>query len=363
MVPGSAAPDIGFDPAHGYFAALGAYLELGICEVEGWLSPTAAAMLAHLLLRQVRRGVRGDVCEIGVHHGKLFIVLANATVPGEASVAVDVFDQQEKNVDQSGRGDRAMFERNVAAYAPGVALQVIQDSSLDLHRPDFLCRRFRFVSIDGGHTAQATENDLWLAEKTLLDGGLAALDDILSANWTGVLTGLVNYKAAGGRLAPCALVPNKLILATDAASASLWRAELRGAFPLAVAKTGLEFLDAPVESYDESPYYSREARTDLLRERDELRRQREAACEREAAGERATDLLRRDRDRLSLQLDAAALKAATAEREAEILRLASQSMQGEVDALRRDIDALLRSTSWRSTAPLRTLYSMAKRPR
>ena len=185
-------------PPHPSLTALASYLELGIAAVEGWLSPTTAAMLAHVLVRQVQQGVAGDVCEIGVHHGKLFIVLANATVAGEASVAVDVFDQQEKNIDRSGRGDRAVFEGHVAAYAPGAALQVIQGSSLDLHTPEFLAKRFRFVSIDGGHTAAAAENDLWLAQHTLVDGGIVALDDILSAHWTGVLTGL----AASARAAP-----------------------------------------------------------------------------------------------------------------------------------------------------------------
>ena len=311
-MPGSSPPDT--NPAHGYFAALGSYMELGIGNVEGWLSPTTTAMLAQLLVRQVQLGVRGDVCEIGVHHGKLFIVLAGATVSGEAAVAIDVFDQQEKNVDQSGHGDRATFERNVAAYAPGATMHVIQASSLDLQTAEFLGRRFRFMSIDGGHTAEASENDLWLAEKTLVDEGLVALDDILSAHWTGVLTGLVRYLNAGGSLVPCALVPNKLILAKNAGAAARWRAELRRYFPLGVAKTDLQFLGSSVESYNEHPYYGREARGDLLRECDSLRR----------------------------QLAIASARAASAECE---------------------LVAMHRSTSWRSTSPLRRLSTLVRRKR
>ncbi len=322
-------------PPHPSFAALASYLELGITAVEGWLSPTTAAMLAHVLVRQVQQGVGGDVCEIGVHHGKLFIVLANATVAGEAAVAVDVFDQQEKNIDQSGRGDRAVFEGHVAAYAPGAALHVIQGSSLDLHTPEFLAKRFRFVSIDGGHTAAAAENDLWLAQHTLTDGGIVALDDILSAHWTGVLTGLVRYRAGGGTLVPFALVPNKLLLAQSPRSAEHWRAELRRHFPLGIAKTDLEFLGALVESFNEHPYYSREGHTGLLLER---------------------DALRRDRDAASARADAAEQRAAALEHTASALR-------AEAEAARQLLAATHDSTSWRSTGPLRALASLAKRPR
>ena len=71
----------------GLFASLAGYLESGIGKVKGWLSPTTASILAQLLVEQARAGRGGDVCEIGVHHGRLFLVLANASAscPGAAS--------------------------------------------------------------------------------------------------------------------------------------------------------------------------------------------------------------------------------------------------------------------------------------
>ncbi len=262
--------------------ALSAYLEGGIGNVEGWLSPTTATMIATLLLAQSAQGVSGDVCEIGVHHGRLFLILANAAAAGETAVAVDVFGDQDKNVDRSGLGDRAAFEANAARYAPGARIDIVQESSLDLQTPDFLQRRFRFVSIDGGHTAEATANDLWLAEKTLTGQGIAALDDILSTHWTGVITGLVRYLAEGGKLQPVALVPNKLLLAPSSATSGL-RATMRTVFPLALAKSGLEFPGGVVDSYNEHPYYDREALVGIRRERDDARRERDAAIARLAA--------------------------------------------------------------------------------
>jgi len=294
-----------------FFDALARYLELGIGQVEGWLSPQSAAMIAHVSLAQIRAGLRGDVCEIGVHHGKLFIVLANAIVGGERAHAVDVFGDQEKNLDRSGAGDRAVFERNVAAYAPGARVEIVQESSLDLEKAGFLRNRFRLMSIDGGHTAAITQNDLRLAEATLVPSGIAILDDILSDQWTGVITGLANYLAQGGRLVPFVLAPNKLFLATDVANAGRYRAILRRDFALALSKCDLEFLGAVVDSYWEHPYYSREDHAGLRRENDDLRRER--------------DELRR-----------------------------------RVSELEAHVAAFHASTSWRVTAPLRSLTQIGR---
>ena len=289
-----------------FLDALSRYLELGIGEVEGWLSPVSATMIAHLLVEQSRTGLRGDLCEIGVHHGKLFLILANAAIGGERAVAVDVFSDQHKNVDQSGSSDRAVFERHLAERAPGARVEIVQESSLDLARLGFLDHRFRFISIDGGHTAATTENDLRIAQATLLPGGIAVLDDILSYAWTGVVTGLVNYLAGGGCLVPFALVPNKACLATSVEGARHYRAALRRAFPLALVKESVEFLGAAVDSYWEHPYYSREHCAGLTRERDALRGEAEA-------------------------------------------------LRQQVAALRAEVAALRSSRSWQVTAPLRSV--------
>ncbi|MBV9749335.1 MAG: class I SAM-dependent methyltransferase [Acetobacteraceae bacterium] len=294
------------------FDALSNYLEHGIGQVEGWLSRLSASMAAHLSLEQVRAGLRGDVCEIGVHHGKLFLVLANAIVAGERAFAVDVFSDQEKNLDRSGAGDRAVFERHLAAFAPGAQVEIIQESSLDLERLGFLSNRFRLMSIDGGHTAAVTENDLRLAQATLLPGGIAVLDDVLSPNWTGVVTGLARYLAQGGTLVPFALAPNKLLLASSTADAGRYSAILRRDFPLALSNGNLEFLGATVDSYWEHPYYNREGGAGLTCERDDLRREVEA--------------LRR-----------------------------------QVSGLQARVAAFHASTSWRVTAPLRSLLG-GRRP-
>jgi len=62
-----------------------------------------------------RRGVVGALVEVGVYHGKSFVPLALLRRPGELCLAIDCFERQEHNRDESGEGDRAAFEKNVAA--------------------------------------------------------------------------------------------------------------------------------------------------------------------------------------------------------------------------------------------------------
>ena len=231
------------------------YLADGMDRVEGWLSRMTAVMIAEIAAVQARDGLRGDVCEIGVHHGKLFLLLASAARGDETAVAVDVFGDQHKNVDRSGLGDRAIFERNARRFAPQARLRIIQESSLDLAGAGFAANRFRLFSIDGGHGADTTLNDLRLAEATMVPGGVVFVDDVLSAEWTGVITGLARYLAGGGALVPFALAPNKAMLTTGAKHAAHYQEALLSAFEPARSKAGLEFLGGLVDSYWEHPLW------------------------------------------------------------------------------------------------------------
>ncbi len=300
--------------------------------VEGWLSPTTASIVSQVLIEQVRDGLRGDVCEIGVHHGKLFLILANAAMPDEHAVAVDVFGDQDKNVDKSGCGDRSVFERHLACYASAATVEIIQESSLDLARHGFPSRRFRFISVDGGHTGPTVANDLRLAERTLIKGGVVALDDILSSHWTGVLTGLAAYVAEGGTLMPFALVPNKLLLTTDAVAATEGRSSLRRLFPLALAKVDLEFLSGVVDTYEDHPYYNREDRGDLRF---------------------ALDAMERERDELRMRLGAMHEGALGLQRSHDLATRRLAAAEADVARLRM-------STSWRMTGPLRKLATFVR---
>jgi hypothetical protein len=234
------------------------YLSTGFDLVEGWLSPTTAHIMGTLADEQTRRGIAGDIAEIGVHHGKSLLALANSLAPGERLFAIDVFDDQHKNVDKSGYGSRQAFLSNLATYAPGRTVEIIQESSLDLPNlgwPAVHAGRIRFFSIDGSHTREATVNDLRIAERTASSGAIVALDDILSSHWLGVISGLFEYMSKGGTLQPFAIVPNKLLLANDGHLEREWVAFLKENYGRLIAKSGVELFGHPVEVIEEDPAF------------------------------------------------------------------------------------------------------------
>jgi len=78
------------------------YIHRGKFYVEGWLHTEAAITIAALGERQRALGVEGGIAEIGVHHGKLFILLYLLGRAPERAVAIDLFEDQHLNIDLSG---------------------------------------------------------------------------------------------------------------------------------------------------------------------------------------------------------------------------------------------------------------------
>ena len=75
---------------------LNAYLNKGHKRIFGWLHPESIKVIAELGRIQQDFKIEGGVGEIGVHHGKLFMLLHLMTSNHERSFAIDVFENQEK---------------------------------------------------------------------------------------------------------------------------------------------------------------------------------------------------------------------------------------------------------------------------
>jgi hypothetical protein len=227
------------------------YRNVGLSEVEGWFEPESAELMASLLLHQIEKGLAGGVAEIGVHHGRSFLLLANGLAPGEPAVALDVFEQQDQNADHSGKGDRGRFEANLERWAPDVPVSVVAASSRDVTKDSAreVFGRPRMFSVDGGHTAEITRHDLELAEASIAEGGVVVLDDMLNGHWLGVLTGTATYLLDEPGLLPFAISPNKLYLTDSAAAAADYTAHLRAASPDLLGKRDVEFFGTTVDVY------------------------------------------------------------------------------------------------------------------
>jgi len=154
--------------------------------ISGWY--TAGPVVGVLLRAMALAGLSGSFVEVGVHHGKSFVSTLQHVRPGflEPSVALDVFDDQSKNLDKSGKGSYGIFATHLQAAKSALALgdgavRVFQQSSLELTPGDVLNatggKRAVLFSVDACHNYDCTLNDLHLAYQSLHPRGLILLDD------------------------------------------------------------------------------------------------------------------------------------------------------------------------------------------
>jgi hypothetical protein len=194
---------------------LSAYLKGGD-QVHGWLVNYSARVIADLGVLQADLGLTGSLGEIGVHMGRLFILLKLIANPTERTFAIDVFDEL-LNLDHSGFGEFQTFVANVKQWTGSIdGIQVIKQSSLSVDPSTVinLSGKARMISVDGGHTAECASNDMMLAQSVLHPYGIAIVDDFFNVSWPDVATGVSHYIWKNdGELRPFAITPNKVYFA------------------------------------------------------------------------------------------------------------------------------------------------------
>jgi hypothetical protein len=230
------------------------YLKQGHKFVEGWMLPAAAEMTTTLSAVQETQHISGNVAEIGVHHGKLFILLYLLAQGDERAVAIDLFADQTQNIDHSGAGDLDKFRANLARHAdPDMRRLVVHEGDSTALDGAGLKRlaggAYRLISIDGGHTAEATAHDLAIAVEALAPEGLIILDDYFNEMWPGVSEGVHRYFREPRGILPFATGANKTFFCAPGAI-PLYVDSLRA---IAVKTLEQDFLGARVLCCDFAP--------------------------------------------------------------------------------------------------------------
>lgn len=179
------------------------YFVVGRNSVEGFLLPGAAGVIASLLEAQYRDGVRGNIAEIGVYHGKLFIGLALSMRPDEKAVAVDCFRF-------NGREFEGIFRKNLEKFhIPQEHSVIVRGNSLEMTIQDWkrhLGAPARFVHVDGDHTKAAVLHDLSLAASHLAPDGLIVIDDLFHPWYPDITEGVYDFLRGHPELVPVALL-------------------------------------------------------------------------------------------------------------------------------------------------------------
>lgn len=174
------------------------YIASGHHEVQGWFAGNQIDMFLIADRLQKEIGIPGGVGEIGVHHGRLFIMLMLLRRAGERAIAMDVFDLQEFNTDFSGLGDLNAFLANVDKHVGSRDLmEIVKADSMQLDPADVLAinegKRLRMISVDGSHTTHNTANDLKIAHRLLQPGGIIVVDDYFNGGYPMVAEGVARF--------------------------------------------------------------------------------------------------------------------------------------------------------------------------
>lgn len=212
--------------------SFGQYQQVGYRFVRGWLELPVLDVMQVLDKAQRANGVSGSAAEIGVHHGKLFIALHLLRQAGEASVAIDLFEDQELNIDQSGHGDAGKLTANLKRWTDNSDVIYHRGDSTQLSGSDVVDLAgspVRMFSVDGGHTEEIVLKDMQTAEEALADGGIVIADDVFNSQWPGVVVGTLKYLERDEALVPFAVGFNKVFFA-DAKHAPGYRHVIAEAF-------------------------------------------------------------------------------------------------------------------------------------
>jgi Methyltransferase domain len=193
------------------------YITRWMPTVQGYLTSLDARVIRTLLSYQTESDISGHLCEIGVHHGRLFLMLAIARRPGERALGIDLFEDDELNASTEHAGRvRAVIDN---ARRLGIELadqEIFKTSSTEIGPADILARTtgpVRFCSIDASHLYDDVENDLLLAERTLTPDGIIAVDDFFHPGWPDVSFAVSDFLGRTSAIVPFLITPDKLYLA------------------------------------------------------------------------------------------------------------------------------------------------------
>lgn len=329
--------------------------------IDGWMYQTTALAIMELLWVQEAAGLAGNIAEIGVHHGCSALALVAAARPNETLIAIDLFDRQELNVDDSGKGSLAAFQEHLRTLFPEAQVRTIAKSSTEIRgaEGEHGLAALRFFSIDGGHTRTLTLNDLEIADASLAPHGIAVVDDVFNASWPGVISGLFTFLARHPGLVPFAIFPNKLFLCRPSFSA-FYRNACRDVFAYALGRKEMELHDHHVDVYaDRWPHLTRRLADPAVAAA--------AGPYLRAIDESSLPIKRHmiarpgDTEHASGQLEYLQSLLAREQRRAEALQNSVEQARLETGEAKRQLAVLHASTSWRLTAPLRWLTGALSR--
>lgn len=155
-------------------------------EIEGWFFP--ADMLSFWMLAAIQEGlgIRGDICEMGVYHGKSLVLLSNMLAENETVHGYDIFpnntkEKTEEALSKFGRPERTRL------YSGDTSM--ISRDLLD----EQIGKGVRFLHIDAGHEYHEVYHQLITFSPYVSRGGIIVMDDYQDREFPGIEAAVLDF--------------------------------------------------------------------------------------------------------------------------------------------------------------------------
>lgn len=176
-------------------AALATYFE-PIKSIPGWFNVDDFGHFSLVLKMQTLSGLQGDLLEIGSYHGRSTAAMAVHLAGSENVVVCDAFDlliddtyTGNFSIPRPGDLIENVLKVNPSLNSDRIVIHKCLSSDLKLNTEQL----FRFIHLDGGHTAEQAYSDLALAHLHVMTGGVIVIDDYHSPVWPTVTEGTDAY--------------------------------------------------------------------------------------------------------------------------------------------------------------------------
>ncbi len=161
--------------------------------IPGWFTLDDCSHFHLVLEMQSLHGQTGDMLEIGSYHGRSTALMAKHLRPGETIHVCDAFeaDTEDRYAAKPSPENLLNNLRKVTPNFSDSQVVIHECLSNDLKLPAE--QKFRFIHVDGGHSAEQVYADLELSAQHLLPKGVVVIDDYKHAQWPDVAVGVDRY--------------------------------------------------------------------------------------------------------------------------------------------------------------------------
>ena len=176
--------------------------------IDGWLLKPDILCFWLIDLLQKMSEVRGDLCEIGVYHGKSLLLMANLRRPEEIVYGFDDFAGDKNRIVREVLETYAYSTERVTLTAGDTQICEAEELKSIISAP------LRLLHIDGGHTHSECLHDLLTFGSFLGDAAVIAIDDYFDREFPGISTAVAEYcrSPEGHAFRPFLVGHNKLFL-------------------------------------------------------------------------------------------------------------------------------------------------------